>query len=193
MARKKKEIIPIGIEQFPIQTRAINILKDAGYKTDQDFKGAPEKDVKDLEGFGPTMLAELKLFLKGVGVKFQPVPKKAKKPGNPQIRDLILILLANRKFAFGQELLPAKLLLDKYDFQLLVRVKLPDHVDSLRWLASGIGGGWADEFINGFAPMKMVEKTPAPIQEKRVEEVKKVEYRPAAKPMDLQTFLGLKK
>lgn len=185
------ELFDLPVERFPIATRAINLLKAAGFRNEDDFRGAPEKEIKEIEGLGPTMLAELKIFLKGRGIALKR-EKAAKKPPkyDPRSVSLVKILLPKGEIAFSREVPIAGRLIARYGFENLIRIKLPPHINSLRWLESGIDG-WGDRFVASFAPIQLVEVKP--VEEKVEEFVEEREYKSVEKPKTLKEFLGLRK
>lgn len=185
-------LFEIKVEDFPLSKRCVSLLLAAGFKTESDFSKAKEKDIRNLPGFGPVLLAELKLFLKGRKIKFVKEVKEKKVPKyHPRARELAKLLLPKGEINFAMETQAAGKLLEVYSFESLARVKLPEHVTSLRWLLSGLDG-WADRFVNSFAPMRLLEtQIETKVEEKT--EIEEVEYKPVSKPMDLRTFLGLKK
>lgn len=180
------------LEDFPVSTGTINILLKAGYKEDKDLKGAKEKEISNLKGLGPAKLAELKVFLKGIGIKLEREKKEKKAPKyHPQSRELVKLLLPKGEINFSRETQAAGKLLEKFSFEELERCKLPEHVTSLLWLLSGLDG-WATRWINQFAPIKVVQREEK-VEEIEVEDLPEVNYKPAARPMDLASFMGLRK
>ena len=182
----------LKIEDFPISVRAINVLSAAGFLSEQDFIGAEEKNIKELPGFGESSLAELKVFLKSRKIILvKPKREKKEKTSHPRAKELVMLLLPKGEFSFAVEIKAATKLLELYKFEDLARIKPERHITSLRYYLSGVGG-WLDRKLVELAPMTLVETKEEKI-EKEVEELPEVEYTPAARPMDLQSFLGLRK
>lgn len=182
------------LDLSPLPQRAINILRAAGYTYDTDLAGVNEKIIKELPGFGAVYLTELKIYLKGRKIKLTKDKKeKAAPKWHPRSRELVLRMLPKGEINFSIEVPAAGRLLQEFEFEDVVRVKLPSHVNSLRWLVSGIGG-WANRLVNSAAPAKLVEKTEKlEIVKPEAEEIEEIEYKKVERPLDLASFLGLKK
>lgn len=183
----------LPIESFPLPERAIKLLKAAGFNFLNDFENCPEKSISQLFGFGPTYMSELKVFLKGRKIKLQKEKKEKGPKYDTRARDLVKLMLPKGEINFAIETKAAGQLLEHFAFEDIARVKLPPHVTSLRWLCSGIGG-WTNRFIAELAPMRLVEEEkieekPVEIEEEKVE----IEYKKAERPLDLQSFLGMRK
>ncbi len=192
LSYKMGDLFDLPISQFPLSTRCINILKNAGYVDEGSFRNAKESDIKNLPRFGPTLLAELKLFLLGRGIKLQREKKEKKGPKyDPRARDVVKALLPKGEINFSREVPIAGKLLEIYAYEDLLRVKLPSHVSTLAWLYSG-RDGWADRFVSSFAPMRLVESEPVVKKQEELPEFIQ-EYKRVEKPKTLEEFLGLRK
>ncbi len=180
------------MEEFPIGTRTINVLKRNGYETEGDFKGAGYNTVKELEGLGLKGFSELTIFLKGRGISLKKEKKEKSGPKyHPRSKELATRMLPKGEFSFAVEIPAAHKLIELYGFDNVTRVDVPGHVKSLRYFLAGVGG-WMDRKVAERAPMRLVEVKEEVAVEPE-EEIEQVAYKPAAAPIDLKTFLGLRR
>lgn len=160
MAKKKTNI---QIEDFPIPTRTINLLKGEGILSGADFANYSKRNLQEIRGLGSGSLAELLVFLKGAGIKLrkaEPKPKKEPK-WDPRTREVLLMMQEGQVSNYGIEMNLAGKLLDEFGYENLMRVKIPPKCQppSVRYFFSGGQiAAWSFDYIRSFAPMRLVER-----------------------------------
>ncbi len=165
-AKKKKQ--PTYVEDFPIATRTINLLKGEGILISDDFANYSKKNLQEIGGLGPTGLAELLVFLKGAGIKLrkaEPKPKKEPK-WDPRTREVLLMMQEGQVSNYPQEMSLAGKLLDEFGYETLMRTKIPPKCQppSVRYFFSGGQiAAWSYEYIQKNAPIRLVERETVPV------------------------------
>ncbi len=204
MPRPKKRVLEV--DEFSVATGIINLLKKAGVKTELDFQNFTSKDLQDIEGMGPGRLAELKLFLKGRGVKLKKNPPKEKKPlkWDPQTREVLLKVQNGEIENYAQDMKRCGMMIERFGIETIMNLEFPATTAcrNLRYFFSGGQiAGWVSDYVRKFAPMRIAERqeeapkpkevAPEPI---KVQAPVETHYEPIAKaPRSLADFLKQRK
>lgn len=190
------DLIKLMILDMPVSDRIKKALIKNGIVTIEDLKSKTLKEISSLRGIGKDSMTELMFFLKNANIKLKTEGKKPVKKDYlfEQAKEIIEIHLTGRSFNWKNEIPLAKRLIKVYSFELMKEVKLPAHVNSFRWLVSGIGA-WADSYVAKFAKPEIVVKEEEEKQEKKIiNEGELIEFRKIeSKPLSLKEFLGFKR
>lgn len=162
-AKKKKQ--PTYVEDFPIATRTINLLKNEGILISDDFANYSKKNLQEIGGLGPTGLAELLVFLKGAGIKLRKAEPKPKKEARwPKETKEILEQVQGVVNSYVREIPLMGKLIEEFGAETMRRVTIPYGKDSVQYFFTGGKiAGWAAQYIQGFAPIRLVERPVEPV------------------------------
>jgi hypothetical protein len=168
-AKKKKQ--PTYIEDFPIATRTINLLKNEGILISDDFANYSKKNLQEIGGLGPTGLAELLLFLKGAKIKLKKAePKEKKAPRWPKETKEILEEVQGVVNSYVREIPLMGKLIEEFGAETMRRVKIPYGKNSVQYFFTGGKiAGWSYEYIQRFAPIRLVERPVEPVAQPLVD------------------------
>lgn len=182
----------LRIEEFPIAERSIRALKLAGFRMENDFEHVTERELLGVKGFGPTGLAELKLFLKGRNTKLLRI-KKEKKLNHPRARDLIRDMLLQKPTP--KEIKLANKLLEHYTYEELTSIEMKKQVASLSYFCAGIGS-WLDTLVHKITAPKLLRDDIEEFKRREildiVPEPEKIRAVPPPRPIDLKDWLKTK-
>lgn len=161
MAAKKKT--NIQIENFPIVKRTINLLKNEGILSGDDFANYTKKNLQEIKGLGAAGLSELLFFLKGAGIKLKKAEKVEKKAPkwDPKTREILLRVQKGIINNYAQEQQMMGKLIDKFGVETMERVSVPATCQppTVRYFFSGGQiAGWAHDYIQKFAPIRIIER-----------------------------------
>jgi len=183
------------VSDFPINNRTKNALQKAGIETVEDLKEKTFKELKAVKGIGKDAALDLRQFLSEAKISLKRAVAAPKEKVDPALRGQAWNVVA--KLLDGKELINKSLeyrvsleLIERYGYEEMMRVKLPPHVTSLIYLRRG---EWISDFVAKFQPMRLAEVQLPQKEEKVVEKIEKIEYRPLTKqkPKNLTEFLGL--
>lgn len=175
------------IKDLPISNRIKNRLIDSGFiEISQLFDLSLDK-LKNIEGLGPTGIAEIREILyqkyKFVFIKEKKARKKVLTEPD-SCKRVVEHFLGKENINWAKQLKIANQLLTKYSVDLLLKVDPKPNVYSLTWYNTDYG----DVYISKYIPVTLISEE-KPIKEKK--EVLGIDFSPriSNKPKTLSEFL----
>lgn len=198
MAKKKGAIQPdlftLKVEDFPLDTRTINILLAAGFKTAEDFRNVTLAQISSLEGLGAKRVLEVRTVLKGAGIAFKREIKEKKVPKWPkETKEILIKILGPRMNNYAENFRLCGMMINEFGVDCMRRFEVHPNVDSLRYYFSGGQiAPWASEYAQQFMVWDLAEEREEVVDKRPVIQYTEEElnYKPiVSAPKTLADFL----
>lgn len=175
-------------QDLPLSTRTKNRLMDSGYMEIEQIKALTLDELKNIDGLGPSGVAEIREFLyQKCKFVFLRTKKEKKKilDNSFSCKKVVEHFIGNTNINWAKQLKIANELLKRYTVELLLTVEPKPGVFSLTWYNTDYGS----DYINKYLPVVIVTEDKP--KEKTTKE--SLEFIPQInnKPKTLSEFLKI--